>query len=308
MTSDAGPAVPPPLTPVRFLTEWAWEWPLLLGVAIVALAYLWGVRTLHRRGVRWSPWRTLSFVAGLGLVVVATQSALAAYDAVLLSVHMVQHMLLAMVVPVLLALGAPVTLALRTLPPRARALLLAVLHSRVARVLTFPAVAGVIFVANPFVLYFSGLYEATLRHEWLHELNHVHFLLVGSLWFWTILGLDPLPNRPAHPLRMLAVFVTLPFHAMLGIAIMSQSSVLAADWYGAVHRHWGPAPLADQELAGGLLWAAGDILGLLVFAALFVQWARASEREAQREDRRLDRLERLSRSEPPGERARPADL
>ncbi len=285
----------PPLTPARLITEWTVEPVALAGVALTALACLYAVRRLRGRGVGWSRGRTAAFLGGLAVAVVATQSGLAAYDTVLLSVHMVQHMLLGMVVPIFLALGAPVTLALRTLPGKGRGYLLRALHSRVARVLTFPAVAGVIFVANPFVLYFSGVYEATLRNEWLHHLNHVHFVLVGSLWFWTILGLDPMPSRLAHPVRMIAVFLTLPFHAMLGVAIMSTSSVIAGDWYAALHRHWGPTPLADQELAGGLLWASGDLIGLLVFAALFVQWARASEREAEREDRRLDRLERLAR-------------
>ena len=96
--------------------------------------------------------------AGLGSIAAVTVSGLGAYDTTLLSVHMVQHMVLSMVAPIFLALGAPVTLALRTLPPRPRRVLLAVLHSRVARVLTFPLVAFGLFVANPFVLYFTGLY------------------------------------------------------------------------------------------------------------------------------------------------------
>ncbi len=96
---------------------------------------------------------------------------------------MVQHLMLAMITPIFLALGAPITLALRTLPPGGRTRLTAVIHSRVLKVLTFPAVAGVIFVANPFLLYFTGYYEATLRNPLLHDLNHVHFVLIGSLWY-----------------------------------------------------------------------------------------------------------------------------
>ncbi|MCI0689799.1 MAG: cytochrome c oxidase assembly protein, partial [Sporichthyaceae bacterium] len=189
-----------------------------------------------------------------------------------------------------LALGAPITLALRTLPRPGRRLLLRVMHSRPARVLTFPAVAGAIFIANPFALYFSGLYEATLRNPVLHDLNHLHFVLVGCLWFWPLLGLDPMPNRVPYPLRMLGAFATLPFHAFLGVAIMSSTTVLAASWYESLNREWGPGLLDDQQVAGGILWVTGDLVGLVVFAVLFAQWARASEREAEREDRRLDRL------------------
>ena len=284
--------MPGPLTAERLLTAWTFE-PLPAAAAVLAgVLYLLGVRRLRARGVGWSPWRTYAFVGvGLGSMLLATQSALATYDSVLLWVHMVQHMVLSMVVPIFLALGAPLTLALRTVGPGPRRLLLAVLHSRVAALLTFPVVTGLVFVANPFLLYFSPLYEATLRHEWLHDLNHVHFVLVGSLWFWSVLGLDPMPRRVPYGLRLLAVFATLPFHAFLGVAIMGASTVLAQDWYSSLARTWGPTLLDDQRTAGGILWATGDLIGLVVFAILFVQWSRASGREAEREDRRLDRLE-----------------
>ena len=282
----------PRLTPVRLLTEWEPSLLPLAGALAAGGLYLWGVHRLRARGDRWSRWRTVFFVGlGLGTFLVATTSGLAVYDTTLLWVHMVQHMVLGMVVPIFLALGAPITLALRTLPRGGRRRLQSVLHSRVAQVLTFPVVAGFLFVVNPFVLYLTGWYEATLRHEWLHQLNHVHFVLIGCLWFWTVLGVDPMPNRVPYPMRLVAVFATMPFHAFLGIAIMGSSTLIARDWYAALGRTWGPTLERDQEIAGGLLWASGDLVGLLVLGALFVQWAQASEREAVREDRRLDRLD-----------------
>jgi cytochrome c oxidase assembly factor CtaG len=283
--------VPPPLTPLRLLTEWRLEPLPAVAIVVVGAAYLYGVHRLRARGDSWSRWRTVLFVGlGLGSFALATQSALAVYDTVLFSVHMVQHMVLAMLTPVFLALGAPITLAIRTLPGGGRRALLRVLHSRVAAVLTFPAVAGVIFVANPFALYLTGWYEATLRSGFLHDLNHLHFVLVGCLWFWPILGLDPIPNRVPYPLRLIAVFATMPLHAFLGVAIMSSSTLIAGHWYDEI-RSWGPSVRADQEMAGGILWATGDLVALVVLAALFVQWYQASAREAVREDRRLDRLE-----------------
>jgi putative copper resistance protein D len=267
--------------------------PLLL-VLVPAVLYLLGVRRLGARGDRWPVGRSLSFLlGGLGTIAVATMSGLAAYDVSLFSAHMVQHMLLSMVATVFLALGAPLTLALRTLPLRPRRVLLAVLHSRVAALLSSPLVPWVLFVASPFALYFTGWYEATLENRLLHELLHVHFLLVGSLFFWPLLGIDPVPGRSGHPFRMLLVAATLPFHAFLGVAIMSVEpdgrGLLAADHYLPLH---GLAEsVYQQQLGGGLLWASGDLVGLLFLAVLLVQWMRASEREAAREDRRLDRLE-----------------
>jgi len=221
----------------------------------------------------------------------ATTSGLAAYDTTLLSVHMVQHMLLSMVVPLLLALGAPVTLGLRTLPRRPRGWLLAVLHSWVVKVLSFPPLTLALFVLSPWVLYFSGWYEASLRSAYVHEMMHVHLVLVGSLFFWPLVGVDPIPGRVAYPFRLLLMVLTLPFHAFLGVTIMGQETLIAGDWYRSLRETWLPDPLDDQHLAGGLLWGSGDLVGLLFFIVLFVQWVRSSMREAAREDRRLDLLE-----------------
>jgi cytochrome c oxidase assembly factor CtaG len=285
------------LTGSTLLTGWVFD-PVMAAVLLaVGATYLYGVWVLRRRGDAW-PWgRTFSFVVlGLGSAALATQSALAAYDTVLLSAHMVQHMVLSMLAPIFLALGAPVTLALRTLTRTPRGWLLALLHSRVAAVLAFPAVAFALFVLTPWALYLTGWYEATLRSPYLHEMMHLHFLLVGSLFFWPLLGIDPVPGRVAYPFRMLTVFATLPFHAFLGVTIMSMSALIAADWYTAQARTWGGTPAQDQELAGGLLWGAGDVVGLVIFGVLFVQWVRHSQREAAREDRRLDRLESRARA------------
>jgi cytochrome c oxidase assembly factor CtaG len=289
--ADHGDAVPA-LTSDRLLSAWVFEPLVVLAVLTIAAIYLGGVAALRRRGDHWPMARTVSFlVGGLGSVVIATCSVLGAYDTVLLSVHMVQHMVLSMFAPVFLALGAPVTLALRTLPAWGRRALLAVLHSRVARVLSFPPVTLALFVISPWVLYFSSWYDATLRSDALHDLLHVHFLVVGSLFFWPLLGLDPVPGRMPYPLRMLAVFATLPFHAFLGVTIMGMKDLIAGEWYLGFDRDWGPTPLADQHTAGGILWGSGDVVGLVFFAVLFVQWVRSSQREAAREDRRLDREE-----------------
>lgn len=283
---------PPALTPIRLLTAWTWDWWLGIAVLLSAALYLWGVLRLRRNGVHWPLGRSAAFlIGGLGSVVVATMSSLGTYDTVLISVHMVQHMILAMLTPLMLALGAPVTLALRTLPKRPRGILLAILHSRVAKVLTFPPLAFAIFIANPFALYFSGLYPLTLSSPVLHNLLHLHFIVSSSLFLVPLVGVDPIPGRAAYPFRVLLLFLSLPFHAFLGVTIMSSDALIAEEWYLAFNRSWGLSPVDDQYLAGGILWGSGDIVALIVIGVLFVQWVRSSQREAIREDRRLDRLE-----------------
>ncbi len=286
----------PRFTLGRVFTEWELvSWATLLIVVTTGL-YLWGVVRLHRRGDHWPVGRTLSFVVvGMGSAVLATLAGLAVYDDTLLSVHMVQHMLLAMVVPLAMALGAPITLALRTLPRQPRRWLLVALHSRVAKVLSFPPLTFTLFVLTPWALYFSGWYTATLHSDYLHEMTHFHMVLIGCLFFWPLVGVDPIPGRISYPARMLLIVLTLPFHAFMGVTIMAQKKLIGGSWYPELHEGpmgaWLPTAHADQRLAGGILWSAGDVVGLVFVAVLFVQWVRSSMREAEREDRRLDLIE-----------------
>lgn len=282
----------PPFNLPRVFTAWSLD-PVLtvLAVWVVGL-YLFGVWVLRDRGVHWPVGRTLSFVVGgMGAFVFATSSGLGTYDTTLLSVHMVQHMVLSMWVPLFLALGAPVTLMLRTLPFRPRRWLLAVLHSRVAMVLSFAPLTFLLFVISPWALYFTGWYDASLRSVFVHELMHLHLVVVGALFFWPLVGIDPVPGRVAYPFRLLLIVLTLPFHAFLGVTIMGQDTLIGGSWYRALPMSWLPDPAADQHVAGGILWASGDVVGLVFIGVLFTQWVRSSMREAVREDRRLDRLE-----------------
>jgi putative copper resistance protein D len=298
LDSASGLAGLPPFGPSRVFTEWGTD-PLLFVLTVwVAGLYLVGVWTLRHRGDSWPLGRTLAFVlGGMGSFYVATSSGIGAYDTALLSVHMVQHMILSMVVPLFLALGAPVTLSLRTLPARPRRWLLAVLHSPVAKVLSFAPLAFLLYVLSPWALYFTSWYDASLHSEYVHEMMHLHLVLVGALFFWPLMGIDPVPGKVAYPFRLLLVMMTLPFHAFLGVTIMGQSELIGHDWYPDLHAvlPWLPDPHADQHLAGAILWGSGDLIGLLFFAVLFAQWVRHSLREAQREDRRLDRLEQHGR-------------
>jgi putative copper resistance protein D len=281
----------PPLTPSALVTEVHLDSWLALVLVAVAGLYLYGVHRLRARGDRWPVARTVLFVGvGLGSIAAVTVSGLHAYDTSVLSVHMIQHMVLSMVAPIFLALGAPVTLALRTMPRRGRRMLTSVLHSRVARVLTFPLVAYALFVATPFALYFGRLYRVSLENPLVHELLHVHFIAVGCLFFWPLLGLDPLPGRWPYPARALLMLLSTPFHAVLGLTIMQSAELLGGDWYPSLGLTW-LDPWADQKVAGGILWAGGELVSVTMLAVLVAQWMRASEREAARIDRALDREE-----------------
>ena len=98
--------------------------------------------------------------------------------------------------------------------------------------LSFPPLTLLLYVISPWALYFSGWYAASLDSTALHELMHIHLVTVGALFFWPLVGVDPLPGRVGYPFRMLLAVLTLPFHAFLGVTIMGQArcSVATTTW------------------------------------------------------------------------------
>ena len=163
------------------------------GLSVVAvlsllgmLPYLAAVLRLRAMGVAWSWWRVLAWVAGTASVFLVTGTWLNGYSMALFSIHMVQHMVLAMISPLLLLLGAPVTLALRTLPRGKgaagvpRALLLNALHSRLGRFLASPMFTVPLFIASLYGIYFTPVFDWLMSNPAGHELMLAHFGVTGA--------------------------------------------------------------------------------------------------------------------------------
>ena len=284
-----------PLTLAGVITQSRFDLIFGTGALVLAGCYLAAVRRLRRRGDAWPVGRTISWLAGCAALLFVTSSGIGRYAPAVFSVHMGQHMVLNMLVPILLVLGAPVTLLLRAVPPSGRAeppgpreWVLAAVHSPVARVLTHPLVALALFVGSFYVLYFSGLFDVALSSHWAHVAMNVHFLLVGMLFFWPIVGIDPSPRQLPPMGRLGLLFVAIPLHAFFGVTVMSTNEVIGASFYNQLGLPWIDR-LADQTTGGGLAWASGEVPMLLVLVALLVQWSRQDERTARRDDRRADR-------------------
>ncbi|MET9953666.1 cytochrome c oxidase assembly protein [Streptomyces sp. NPDC006339] len=294
-----GFAMPPPLgdfpwTPL--FTQWHFDPLFAFGTAAAALLYLTGVRKLRARGDKWPVGRTIAWLAGLAVTVLATMSGLAVYGKVTFSVHMGQHMILAMTVPILLVLGGPATLALRALPstPKGepdgpREMLMKLLHSRYVRVISHPAVASLLFIGSAFAVYFTSLFETLMSSHLGHMVMLLHFLGAGLLFFWVIIGIDPGPRRPPHLGRLFVLILTMPFHSWFSISLMSATDLIGDGWWSVLDRPWVPDPLEDQYNAGAIAWATGDIPVLITTIVLAIQWVRSDEREARRVDRQIDR-------------------
>jgi putative membrane protein len=286
-----GEAVPAPTFP-GVLLDWSADPLPLLGVAVAALAYLWAVRRVAlRRRIPHSAWRVACFLGGLAAIVLALNSPIEAYDGVLFSDHMVQHMLLMLVAAPLLLLGAPATLALRAASPSVRRALLHVLHSRIMAVITFPLLGWVAFAAVNWGWHFSTLYNDALENDLLHYLQHATFLGAALLFWFPVVGADPARWRLPHPARLFYLFLAMPQNSFLGVALMSSSTVLFPHYLTTV-RNWGPSPLADQNLGGVLMWVGGDMMFLVAMGLVVVAWVRQEDRRTARLDARLDAEER----------------
>ncbi|GAA4550564.1 cytochrome c oxidase assembly protein [Pseudonocardia xishanensis] len=284
---------PPTLARLAF----DWRFDLIFGTAAVLLAvvYLRGVRRLRRRGDVWQHGRTAAWLLGCVVLLVATSSGVGKYAPAMFSVHMASHMMLAMMVPILFVLGAPVTLALRALPvagkgnpPGPREWVLAAVHSPVARFVTHPLFSLPVFVGSYYALYFSDLFGWALTEHWAHVAMNLHFIASGLIFFWPIIGIDPSPRRMPPVVRLAVLFLSVPFHAFFGVALMGADEVIGAEFYRSLALPWISDPLVDQKLGGGITWASGEVPLLVVLVALVIQWSRLDERSARRDDRRAD--------------------
>ena len=294
-----GATAPSPSFP-GVLLEWRMDPFVLVALTTAAIAWVTLLRRVAARhpGHPHPGWRNAAFLAGLAVLALALLSPIEAYEGALFSVHMLQHMMLELVAAPLLLLGAPATLALRAASPPVRGRLLAVLHSRVIAVLSFPLLAWLLFAAVNWGWHFSALYDQALETPWLHDLQHLTFLGAALLFWWPVVGADPARWRLPHPVRLFYLFLAMPQNSFLGIALMSAPTALYPHYLTNL-RAWGPSPAVDQNVGGMLMWVGGDVVFLLAMGLVVAAWVRAEDRRTARADAREDA--RIARLQPPAD-------
>lgn len=282
-----------PLTVSSALTSWRFDGTSVLLVVAAAAGYVAAVRRVRRGGNAWSPLRTTAFLGGLALVVASTCSFVGVYERQLFWVFTLQVCLLLLVAPLLLGVGAPVALvtAARGRGPAGEGTDSAGRQPRLLRVLGAPGVGPLLLILVTVLVFFSPLLEAALRHPPLLHAVQLVLLAVGLVMALPVtddgMGLSSLGY---------ATLIGLGFFEFLldgipGIALRLHGGVLAAAYWSSLHRGWGPGPLADQHLAGGMLWFFGEAGDLPFLVVAMLAWIRADAREARRIDRELDLAE-----------------
>jgi cytochrome c oxidase assembly factor CtaG len=282
---------PPELTFGRALTSWTLDPWTAAAIVILGGLYLLGVRRVRRSGGRWPAARAVMFCGlGLGFGAIATMSFVGVYQPVLFYIRSVQTVLLLLVVPLFLALGRPLTLAIKALP-RFGSRLESAVGSRVARVATFPAITTVVLVLTPFVIYFTPWYQAGFSSAVVAQLTHIALIAPGFVFFWTLLRVDPVPKAYPYVVALWITGAEVIGDAVLGLAVIAHTGLIAGPYYHALARPWGPNLATSQVLGGGVLWILGDIVGLPFLAAQFIQMIREDQSDATAIDAELDARE-----------------
>lgn len=230
----------------------------LLGVAALA-AYALALLRLRRP---WPTLRTAAFAAGIALALLSVSLPMAeraAHDA---RAHMAAHVLLGMIAPLGIVLGRPATLALRALPRRGARALVAIARAPLLRALAHPWVALVPNVGGMALLYLTPLYVAMHGSLPIQIVVHVHFVLAGSLFAWSIAGLERIGPRPSsHVARLGALFVGAAAHATLARAMYA---------YGFPRTTAHDA--VELEEAAKIMYYGGDAAELLLAIVIFARW------------------------------------
>ena len=283
------------------LTTFAIE-PFSFTVGLLAISlYVWGVFTLKKRGDSWPINRSICWIFAVLLGMYVTNTMLSKYAVLMFSAHMTVHMILAMVVPILLPLGAPLTLALRSLNPNEtvknndsqvrniRDWIVALINSKYLHTFSHPIISFFLFAGSTWILYFSPVLTILMESHLGHLFMHVHFVLVGYLFFWNILGIDPSPRKIPDVLRLGLVFAAAVFHGIFGFITYSSDTPVGGGWFSKIAPSWLPNQIQDQKLGGGIAWGFGELPTVLVLGILVYQWASRDERLSRRvSDKEID--------------------
>lgn len=271
------------MSPIVQQTLASWSIPPYFTAAVIVagLIYARGFRCLHVQMPERFPLRRLgAFMGGLGALLVAIASPIAAFDDLLLQVHMVQHMLLMFVVPPLILLGAPQIPMLRGLPVSvSRRVVGPLLKSRAirkaGRFLAHPAVCWMAMAAATWVWHAPGPYQLALRSEGWHEVEHGCFIGAAMLFWWPVV--QPWPSRPYWPRWTMVPYLLLADLQNTALsALLTFSDRVLYPYYETVPRLGGIQALNDQIVAGVIMWVPGSLFFLIPGAVIIFKLLSAS--------------------------------
>lgn len=266
------------------LSSWDWRPEVFVTLIVLGLLFVLGWSRLRsvskmangRRSLG-AIWRPVSYIAGLLVVGLALMSPLDVLVQQLFFMHMIQHVLLIMIAPFLLMLPNPMPFLLWGLPPRARlaagGVLNRILHKestvgRFLRKVTGPAAVWFIMILFIIGWHDPSLYNAALRNDTVHDIEHLTMFAAGMLYWWTVTGAGPrLHKNLSRPAKIAFVLAAIPPNMALGAALaFSQQPIYS--YYNDMPRLWGISVLDDQRISGIIMWIPGSMMHFMSALAL----------------------------------------
>ncbi|MGE3833398.1 MAG: cytochrome c oxidase assembly protein [Acidimicrobiia bacterium] len=255
-------------------SHWSTDPLVLVGLGVVALTYQRGSHGRRRP----SPGRVRSLWLGLLAVAVALVSPLDALAGDLASAHMVQHVLLVVVAAPLLVLSAPIAHLIGGSPPALRSWLRrahrAARRSPVLEQLRRPGVAWFLHAGTLWFWHAAVPYGGALEHDAIHAGEHATFL-VTALFFWSSVLRAGAARRVSEGYAALLVFTMAMQGVFLG-ALLTFASSAWYDGYRETTAAWGLDPVADQQLAGVIMWVPAGFVYVAAGIALVARWSRVT--------------------------------
>jgi cytochrome c oxidase assembly factor CtaG len=270
---------------------WPVQAPFFLVLAAALLYHLGGRRNVpgHREDMERRR-RSAAFYGGLLTVIVATDTPLDPLSDTLFLAHMTQHILLLMVAPGLIVLSAPWLRLWQPLPLGfRRAVAKSVARGRwaaplraLAHLLSRPLPAWIAFNAVFVAWHVPALYDATLSSEAVHDLEHALFFLAGIVFWLQVVDSPPVRARLDYGLRAVYLTGALLVSWVLAIVLALSSSPFYPAYAHLAHRTAGLSALADQQIAGGMMWVPGSVPFTIAFIWALYHWLDPAEDPSMR--------------------------
>lgn len=224
------------------------------------------------------------FGVGMATLAFSLLGPLESYNEQLFNLHMAQHIVLLQIAVPLMLLGRPVQLVLRAMPRQATKRTVRFLFGN--RKMRY-AVLGITAPVTGFLLFnitigfwhVPQFYDASVRNDLVHNLQHVTFTLAAGIYWWTIL--DPIPRH--HKLGELwslaSVFLSMMIGSIIG-AILTLAQTVLYPVYQEAANPWGWDPLLDQQVGGLIMWVGSFILYFVVMGVLAIKLMHREDEES----------------------------
>ena len=268
-----------------WLTQWNWEPSIVIGTVLIVGLYLYAVGPLRKKyhlAEHVKKAQVFSFLLGMFIMFLALVSPLDELgDSYLFSAHMLQHLCITIIGPPLLLIGIPGWLV----DPLLRKSVI----FRIAKVMTFPALAFFLYNFDFWLWHAPPLYNATLENQNIHILEHLTFIVFGVIYWWPVFSPSALLPRLSIGGQVLYLFLSGMPTVALGAGLTFLPPLYAP--YLAVPRIWGLSPAADQQLGGLIMWVPGNIVYIVIVSILFIRWMQGQEVKQREQEALQDSME-----------------